>query len=553
MNGDLRKMKNLLCPRARPSLLRRLRALALSVALAGASSELALAQQNFDVTEASLRELQLALTARRVSSVELVDAYLARIAAYDDQGPGLNALIHLNPQARAQAAALDAERRQSGPRSPLHGIPIVLKDNYATLDMPTTGASRALQDFMPAANATAVQRLLDAGAIVLGKTNLHEFAYGITTISSLGGQTRNPYDPARVPGGSSGGTAAAVAASFAAVGMGSDTCGSIRIPAAFNNLVGLRPTKGLGSIHGIMPLSSTQDVIGPLARSTEDLAIVLDIIAGHDPQDAATAVMRERPRPAFWNSLHEASFAGVRIGRLRHYHDSAEPEVKAALDAALARMQALGAEVVDVEIPALADLLARSGLIAQEFETDLNAWLAAFTPAGQTPTTLEAIVASAAHHEAVDTVLTRSAEAEQDPARYQAALAARQDLRAALNAAMTAAGVEVLAYPPAGALPVTIGEAQPGNHCSLSANSGYPALSVPAGFSAQGLPVGIELLGAEFADERLVALGHAWEQATGLRRIPASTPPLGRRPPAAAGQDNTDVGTALAIHHEDTP
>jgi len=527
-------MKNALLPPARPSLPRRLRALALGVALAGACSELALAQAPFDVTEASLRELQLALTAKRVSSVALVDAYLARIAAYDDQGPGLNALIHLNPEARAQAAALDAERRRSGPRSPLHGIPIVLKDNYATVDMPTTGASQALQDFEPAANATAVQRLLDAGAILLGKTNLHEFAYGITTISSLGGQTRNPYDPTRVPGGSSGGTAAAVAASLAAVGMGSDTCGSIRIPAAFNNLVGLRPTKGLGSIHGIMPLSSTQDVIGPLARTTEDLAIVLDIVAGHDPQDAATAPMRERPRPAFWNALHDASFVGVRIGRLRHYHDSAEPEVKAAVDAALARMQALGAEVVDVEMPALADLLARSGLIAHEFESDLDAWLAAFTPAGQTPTTLEAIVAGGEFHEAVSPVLTRSAEAEQDPARYQAALAAREELRAALAAAMTAATVEVLAYPPAGALPVTIGEPQPGNNCSLSANSGFPALSVPAGFTAQGLPVGIELLGAEFADERLVALGHAWEQSNALRRMPASTPPLTR-------------------HHEETP
>ncbi len=544
-------MKIALCPPARPTLSRRLRALALGVALAGACSTLALAQQPFDVSEASLRELQLALTAKRVSSVELVDAYLARIAAYDDQGPGLNALIHLNPQARAQAAALDAERRQSGPRSPLHGIPIVLKDNYATADMPTTGASRALQDFVPAANATAVQRLLDAGAIILGKTNLHEFAYGITTISSLGGQTRNPYDPTRVPGGSSGGTAAAVAASLAAVGMGSDTCGSIRIPAAFNNLVGLRPTKGLGSIHGIMPLSSTQDVIGPLARSVEDLAIVLDIVAGHDPQDAATAAMRERPRPAFWNSLHQASFAGVRIGRLRHYHDGAEPEVKAAVDAALTRMQALGAEVVDVEIPALADLLTRSGLIAHEFETDLDAWLAAFTPAGQTPTTLEAIVAGGDFHEAVSPVLTRSAEAEQDPARYQAALAARQELRAALAAAMSAANVEVLAYPPAGALPVTIGEPQPGNNCSLSANSGYPALSVPAGFTAQGLPVGIELLGAEFSDERLVALGHAWEQASALRRIPASTPPLGRRPLAGAAQDNAGIGQSVATHHED--
>ena len=525
-----------------------LSALTLSVALASLWLPSAgMAQGPFEVTDASLRELQMALTAGRTTSVGLVEAYLARIAAYDDQGPALNALLALNPAAREQAAALDAERRRSGPRSPLHGIPILLKDNYATTDLPTTGASRALAGFTPSANATQVQRLLDAGAIVLGKTNLHEFAYGITTISSLGGQTRNPYDVTRIPGGSSGGTAAGIAASFAAVGMGSDTCGSIRIPAAFNNLVGLRPTKGLSSIHGIMPLSTTQDVAGPLARSMEDLAVVLDIVSGYDPQDAATQVMRDRAQPAFWNTLHTASFAGVRIGRLSHYYESAEPAVRAALDAALTQMQALGAEVVDVSIPELSDLLSRSGVISHEFETDLNAWIAAFGDGSEGLQTLEAIVASGQFHQAVEGVLTRSAAAEQDPVRYQAALAARLELRTAIAAAMSTAGVEMLAYPPAGALPVTIGEAQPGNNCSLSANSGLPALSVPAGFSAEGLPVGIELLGAEFADERLVALGHAWEKAARLRRVPAATPPLTGKPVASANNliDNVNA------RHED--
>lgn len=529
---------------------RTLSALALRVALLSPwLPQAVLAQEAFDVTDASLRELQMALTAGRTSSVALVDAYLARITAYDDQGPALNALLALNAAAREQAAALDAERRRSGPRSPLHGIPILLKDNYATADMQTTGASQALAGFTPSANATQVQRLLDAGAIVLGKTNLHEFAYGITTISSLGGQTRNPYDPTRIPGGSSGGTAAAIAASFAAVGMGSDTCGSIRIPAAFNNLVGLRPTKGLSSIHGIMPLSTTQDVAGPLARSMEDLAVVLDIVSGYDPLDAATQAMRERAGPAFWNTLHTASFDGVRIGRLSHYYDSAEPEVRAVLDAALTQMQTLGAEIVDVSIPELSDLLARSGVISHEFETDLNAWLAEFGADEDGPKTLEAIVASGQYHDAVEGVLTRSAAAEQDPARYQAALAARSELRAAIAAAMSAAGVEMLAYPPAGALPVTIGEAQPGNNCSLSANSGLPALSVPAGFSAEGLPVGLELLGLEFADERLVALGHAWEKAVPLRRTPPATPPLSGRPLASV-DTRIDKDNAL---HEDRP
>lgn len=506
---------------------RTLGALALGVALAcsmlpGESQ----AQAGFDVTEATLQDLQQAINAGRTTSVALVDAYLARIAAYDDQGPALNALLALNPEARAQAAALDAERRRTGARSPLHGIPLILKDNYSTVDLPTTGASQALADFTPNANATQVQRLIDAGAIILGKANLHEFAYGITTISSLGGQTRNPYDPTRVPGGSSGGTAAAIASSFAAVGMGSDTCGSIRIPAAFNNLVGLRPTKGLSSIYGIMPLSATQDVAGPLARSIEDLAVVLDIVSGYDPQDAATQVMESRSRPAFRNALGSASFAGVRVGRLSNYYESAEPEVRALLDTALTQMQALGAEVVDIGIPDLSDLLSRSGLIGHEFESDLNAYLATFGAAKDPLKTLEAIVATGLYHDAVEGVLTRSAAAEQDPVQYQASLAARGELRAAIAAAMQGANVELLAYPPAGALPVKIGEQQPGNNCSLSANSGLPALSLPTGFSAEGLPVGVELLAAEFADERLLALGHAFETSAQARRAPASTPPL---------------------------
>lgn len=498
-------------------------ALCLVMALPLASRH-ASAQAPLDVAEASIRELQLAMETGALNSVALVNAYLARISAYDDQGPALNALLHINPLALEQAAALDAEREVTGPRSPLHGIPIILKDNYATVDMPTTGASRALAGFIPDANATQVQRLLDAGAIMIAKANLHEFAYGITTISSLGGQTRNPYDPAHIPGGSSGGTAAAIAAGFAAIGMGSDTCGSIRIPAAFNNLVGLRPTKGVSSIYGVMPLSATQDVAGPLARSTEDLAVVLDIVSGYDPLDAATLPMRDRAAMQFREQLGTASLQGLRIGRLRNYYDTADAAVKGMLDEALAQMQEAGAIVVDVTIPEMSDLITRSGLIGHEFEADLDVWLAEF---GSTAyTSLEAIVAADLHHEAVDGVLTRSAESTQDPVRYQASLAARGELKAAITAAMQAQQVEVLAYPPAGALPVEIGAPQPGNNCSLSANSGLPALSVPIGFSADGLPMGIELLGGEFTDARLLALGHAYEDFAPQRQAPTTTPPL---------------------------
>ena len=221
------------------------------------------ATSQVEVHEATILELQAALADGTATSIGLVDAYLARIAAYGQQGPALNAMIMVNQLAREEAASRDRERALGNVRGPLHGIPIIIKDNYDTFDMPTTGASVALAASIPPDDAFQVRKLREAGAVILGKSNLHELAMGITSISGLGGQTRNPYDPTRNPGGSSGGTGAAVAASFAAIGWGSDTCGSIRIPSAHNNLFGLRPTKGLSSIDGIIPLSHTQDVGGP--------------------------------------------------------------------------------------------------------------------------------------------------------------------------------------------------------------------------------------------------------------------------------------------------
>jgi Asp-tRNA(Asn)/Glu-tRNA(Gln) amidotransferase A subunit family amidase len=244
--------------------------------------------QSFEVAESSIADEQRAMTEGRVSSKDLVQAYLSRIEAFDQRGPRLNALITLNPNAIKEAEALDRERAAKGPRGPLHGIPVIVKDNYSTADMQTTAGTVALLGFVPSSDAFQVRKLREAGAVVVGKSNLHELASGITTVGSAFGQTRNPYDPSRNPGGSSGGTGAAITASLAAVGMGSDTCGSIRIPSSVNSLVGLRATKGLSSIAGIVPLSVTQDVGGPLARSVADLATMLDATIGEDPADPAT-------------------------------------------------------------------------------------------------------------------------------------------------------------------------------------------------------------------------------------------------------------------------
>ncbi len=484
-----------------------------------------------DVYEATIPELQGAMSRGEVTAVQLVDAYLARIAAYDRQGPALNSIIRLNPHARDQAAALDAERRTNGPRGPLHGIPVILKDNYDTADLPTTGGSIALANATPAEDGFVVKRLRAAGAVILGKANMHELAAGITTISSLGGQTRNAYDPRRCPGGSSGGTGAAIAASFAAVGWGTDTCGSIRIPAAFGSLFGLRPTHGLVSRSGIIPLSHTQDIAGPLARTVTDLAIALDVTVGADPADSTTAVLAARPLPRFADSLRPDALRGARLGLLRNYFTNMDDDVARVLRDAVDSLKSQGAEVMDVNLPGFDSLLA--GTRAVDFETkfDLLDYLAR-EPSAPVHS-LSEIVARGLYHASlesrwrrVDTVSTRESDA------HRAALAKQAVLQNALVHLLDSLRLDALLYPTMQRKPALIGEPQGGSTCQLSANSGLPALTAPAGFTPDGLPVGLELLGRPFADPRLVQLAYGFEQRGPRRRPPVTTPPLvNGRPP----------------------
>ncbi len=481
-------------------------------------------QTQFDVFEASISDIQSALRQGRVTSVQLVEQYLARIEAYDKQGPNLNSIIRINPRAVEIARALDEERQRSGARGLLHGVPILIKDNYNTDDMATTGGSVALANFIPNENAAQIDKLLQAGAIILAKTNLHEYAYGITSISSIIGQTRNPYDPRRVPGGSSGGTGAAVAASFAAAGFGSDTCGSIRIPSAFNNLIGLRPSKGMSSIYGILPLSHTQDVAGPLARSAEDLAIILDLVVGFDARDEATAIMQSVAAPGFLERLNTANLTELRIGKLADYFENAGAAIRRTLDESLQWYEQQGAEILEVEIPDLAALIQRSGLIGHEFKTDIDNYLSEFSDGEILD--LRTIVDLGLYHEAVDAVLSRSNSSEFNEENYQAAMAARTELRSAIEQVFSDNNLDVIAYPTIGRLQVFTGESQPGSNCSISANSGLPALSMPAGFSNSGLPVGLELLGKFLQDPDLLAIAQPYELALQTRKPPATTPAL---------------------------
>jgi amidase len=490
--------------------------------------------QKFDVYEASIADLQNALAAGRVTSVQLVDAYLARIAAYDQAGPRLNAIIQLNPSARAEAAALDAERTRGTVRGPLHGIPVLLKDNYNTADLPTTGASIALAGVVPPTDAFAVQKLRAAGAIILGKTNLHELAAGILTVSSFGGQTLNPYDPTRNPGGSSGGTGAAVAASFAAIGWGSDTCGSIRIPAAFNSLFGLRPTKGMTSITGIIPLAHSQDVAGPLARTVSDLAMGLDATVGPDSADPATTQIA-RTVPRFTSVLRADALRGARLGLLKPYFGDApeEREVGGIVRAVLERIKQLGADVIEIPFPTLDSLVANTSVIDFEFRHDLQDYLA--TIPGAPVSTLGDILDRGLYHAALEQTFRRRNQAPPRGSEpYRRALLRRDSLHSAVVRMMDSARIDALVYPTMRRQAVRVGEAQPGSTCQLSASTGMPALSAPAGFTSDGLPVGVELLGRRWDDAKLVGYAYAWEQSAHPRKPPRSTPPLvnGAAPPA---------------------
>jgi Asp-tRNA(Asn)/Glu-tRNA(Gln) amidotransferase A subunit family amidase len=487
----------------------------------------------FDVVEKSIPELQDAMTNGSATSRDLVSAYLARIEAYDRGGPKLNAMIFVNPRALDDADALDRERAAKGARGPLHGIPIVVKDNYETADMPTTGGTIALAGFESRRDAFQVAKLRQAGAVIVGKTNLHELASGITSISSMGGQTRNPYNPARNPGGSSGGTGAAVAASFAAAGMGSDTCGSIRIPSADNNLVGLRGTLWLSSRRGIIPLSHTQDIGGPLARTVTDLAIMLDATVGPDEEDPASAASRGHITGGYRDGLAGATLNGVRVGALKNLFGSApeDAEVNKIDRKALDAITSAGAEVVDVEIPGLGELLRGSSVINYEFKFDLMDYLARF-PNAPVHSLGEILDRGDYDRQLEASFRLRNRPEARESDDYRRARIERDEVRALTLAALDEYKLDVLAYPPINRKPAFVGEPQPGSNCQLSAASGLPAISMPAGFTDDGLPIGIELLGRAWTEPRLLSIAYAYERATHLRRAPDTTPPLvgGRAP-----------------------
>ncbi len=513
------------------------------VLLFGAASATPVAAQDVDVTSATIEDLNRAFDAGTLTSEQLVQSYLARIAAYDDAGPELNAVIALNPEALARARALDAVRAAEGARSPLHGIPVVLKDNLDTADLPTTAGSVLLAGSLPPDDAFLVRKLRDAGAIVLAKVNMSEFASG-GAMSSLGGRTRNPHDLTRTPSGSSGGTGAAIAAAYAQVGLGTDTGGSVRGPSTANGIAGLKPTYGLLSRDGIVPLALSFDTAGPMARHVYDVAAALGVMAGIDPADAATAASEGRFETDYTQYLDPDALRGARIGIARDFLGQ-DPDVDWVVEAALDVMREAGATVVTVRFPewlldAPGDFYAT--VRYREFRAQIADYLATLKPGF--PASLAELLERAVRLNA------RTDGAGPNPGRWRLMReeessgvlsdpeyrAVREHglslVRAMVGGILDAEDLAAIVYPTSPRRPGRIDIAPApsgggGRSATRYANlTGFPDLIVPAGFTGEGLPVGLSFLGRAFDEPRLLALGYAFEQATRARRLPVHTPPL---------------------------
>ncbi|CAB3777819.1 Glutamyl-tRNA(Gln) amidotransferase subunit A [Paraburkholderia caffeinitolerans] len=493
-------------------------------------------EPGISVMEATVSGVHAAMQEGKLSARQLVQDHLDRIDAYDQRGPGIHSVLRLNPQALAEAARLDAQAaaNPAAPLARLHGVPLLIKDNIECEGMETSAGARCLRGNVPAQDAFVVRKLREAGAIVLAKTNLHELASGGETVSTLGGQTLNPYDLTRTPGGSSGGTGAGIAASFGLLGIGTDGINSIRSPASANNLVGLRPTMGLVSRSGLVPCGLTQDTVGPITRTVTDAAIVLDIIAGHDPADPVTSAGAQHIAHSYADGLDAKALNGARIGLLRHFFGDG-PEhgsVNAVMQQALETLKAQGAALIEIDDAIVPDVLLADTLVhLYEMKADLDAYLAN-APADVQVRSLEDVVASASVHPSVERTLANAIALAGNAHDYRERLQRQQALREQILALMAARGLDALAFPHQRRLVVPIGESQAERNGVLASATGFPAIVIPAGFSApeqhapQGVPVGLELFGRPFSEALLIRLAYAAEQALGARKPPLATPAL---------------------------
>ena len=495
---------------------------------------------SLSIEELSIARLHAAYVAGTATARGITQAYLDRIDAYDRRGPYLNSLITVNTHALAEADRLDAALQATGALTgPLHGVPVIVKDNLDTVDMPTTSGVALFKDFVPASDAFIVRRLRAAGAILLAKASLSELAMGLAdNINSvLPGFTRNPYNPAYASGGSSGGTGVAIAANFGTVGLGTDTGGSVRAPASINNVVGIRPTVGLVSRTGMAPLDSQRDTPGPMGRSVEDVAWLLDAIAAVDPADERTAAAADHIPPTYTAFLDRDGLRGARIGVLRqalHLEHGADPRVAQLFAAAVADLRAAGATIVDDFCVPGFEEFPRPPQTAARTKADWESFFAYEGPYFPIRTVAELRDAPPTrrvhplHAARIAEIAAVTLSPKDDPETIQGRRD-EQRYRDAFGAAMDLAQVEALVFPVWTFPPVLLGDrgqSPQGALTFIGSATQWPVVVVPIGFVGEQLPIGMQLLGKPWSEGQLIRLAYAYEQATHHRQPPPSAPSL---------------------------
>ena len=490
----------------------------------------------FRVEETTIAQIHEAMKAGRLTCRGLVDAYLRRIDAYDKNGPSLNALVVVNPEARKEADELDRRFAQSGLTGVLHCIPAIVKDNFETIGLQSAAGSLSLKGFVSTRDAFQVKRIKEAGAIVLAKSNMAEFAFSPyeTVNSLLPGYTRNPYALDRVTAGSSGGTAAAVAANFGAIGLGSDTGNSIRGPSSHQALAGIRSTMGLTSRGGVIPLSLLADIAGPMTRTLADAVAVLQVIAGEDPDDPATAAARGKPIPNYAQSLQRDGLEGIRLGILRQAYEreTTDPEIVEVFMAAVDDLKRAGATIVDPVRVDLAGVRRPQGSgQCGGFKYDINRYLAGH--GDRVPVkTLEEIIRSRRFHPSIEARLQSAQNGTENGPETPACKAEaeyRDAFRAAVTRTMDENKLDAFVYPTWSNPPRLIGDLNTphgDNSQVFSPTTGWPAINVPMGYTRGALPAGVTFFGRAWSEATLIKFAFAYEQATRHRHPPVSVPPL---------------------------
>ncbi|NLC26533.1 MAG: amidase [Fastidiosipila sp.] len=490
--------------------------------------------KNFELMETTVARVHDAMRAGQLTAKDLISAYLDRIAAYEDNGPAIKAIIMTNPQALAEAAELDRVFKESGEFSgPLHGIPVILKDNVETFDMPTTAGSKSLEGFVPDKDAFITKKLRQAGAIILAKSNLHEFAIWGETISSMLGQTVNPYDTSRTPGGSSGGTGAAIATNIGIIGIGTDTINSIRSPASACSAVGIRPTVGLVSRAGIVPYSLTQDTAGPICRTVEDCVRTLDVIAGYDPDDKETAWSVGRQVESYLPYLKKEGLQGKRLGVLKSFFgkDKINQPVNKVMDKAMLGFTKGGASLIEINEEIDSDwMIQEVSVHFDDLKTHLNGYLSNLS-ADAPVHSVEEILQSGKFHPGIEENLKKALHLNVGTPEYNQKLVRQINMRTRIMKIMADYELDALVYPHQQQLVSKIGAGQKQRNGVLCSATGFPSIAVPAGFAPSdeapiGVPVGLEIAGRPFSEAVLIEIAYSFEQLTQFRKPPLSTPVL---------------------------